>query len=47
MFAQSFFDFGLSETALQIVKIIGAVGGAIVGWFVTDPLTRQIGRAHV
>ena len=34
------FDFGLSATALFIVKIIGAVGGALVGWFVSDPLTR-------
>ena len=44
MFAQSLFDFGISETALQIVKIIGAVGGALVGWFVTDPLTRLVYR---
>ncbi|MSQ95908.1 MAG: hypothetical protein EXR98_15330 [Gemmataceae bacterium] len=40
MFAQSFFDFGVSENVLQIVKIIGAVGGAVIGWLVSDPLTR-------
>src|SRR5437660_7828122 len=40
MFAQSFFDLGLTESLLHIVKIIAAVGGAVVGWFVCDPLTR-------
>ena len=44
MFAQGFFDFGVSENVLQIVKIIGAVGGAVIGWFVSDPLTRLLYR---
>lgn len=38
--AQSLSDFGLTEGLLHIVRIIAAVGGAVVGWFVTDPLTR-------
>ncbi len=40
MFAQSFLDHGFSETVLHIVRIIAAVGGAVVGWFGCDPLTR-------
>ena len=41
------FDFGLSPAVLNIVKIIGAVGGAVVGWVVADPLTRLIYRLSV
>jgi hypothetical protein len=44
MFAQSFLDFGLSEGVLHIVRIIATIGGAVVGWFVCDPLTRLIYR---
>ena len=33
-------DFGLSEYMLGIVRIIAMIGGAVVGWFVCDPLTR-------
>ena len=40
MFAQGLLDFGWTETVLHIVRIIAAVGGAIVGWFACDPLTR-------
>ncbi len=39
MFAQ-FPDFGFSEGVLQIVRIIASIGGAVVGWFLLDPLTR-------
>ena len=38
-------DFGLSETVLFLVRIIATVGGAVVGWFVCDPLTRIVYRA--
>jgi hypothetical protein len=40
MFAQSYFDFGLSEGIFFFVRVIATVGGAIVGWFAADPLTR-------
>jgi hypothetical protein len=40
MFAQGLLDFGLTEGVLLIVRIIATVGGAVVGWFVCDPLTR-------
>ena len=33
-------DFGMREQMLTIVKAIAAVGGAVIGWFVCDPLTR-------
>jgi hypothetical protein len=33
-------QFGLPEAALWVVRVIAAVGGAFVGWFVTDPLAR-------
>jgi hypothetical protein len=44
MFAQSLLDFTLGDGVLGIVRIIAAVGGAVVGWFVCDPLTRVIYR---
>ena len=44
IFAQWFPELGLSEGLLQTVKIIAAVGGAVVGWFVCDPLTRLLYR---
>jgi hypothetical protein len=37
-------DFGLSEGILFFVRVIATVGGAVVGWFATDPLTRLIYR---
>jgi hypothetical protein len=40
IFAQGLLDFGMSETVLHIVRIIASVGGAVVGWFVCDPVTR-------
>lgn len=39
-FAQTWPDFGLTEGVLHIVRIIASVGGAVVGWFVCDALTR-------
>jgi hypothetical protein len=33
-------DFGLPEYLLGIVRIIATIGGAVVGWFLCDPLTR-------
>ena len=35
-----FEQFGLTETAQWVLKIIAAVGGAFIGWFVSDPLAR-------
>jgi hypothetical protein len=37
-------DFGLSEYMLGLVRIIATVGGAVVGWFGSDPLTRVVYR---
>jgi hypothetical protein len=31
---------GLNEMAQWVLKIIGAVGGAFLGWFLADPLAR-------
>jgi hypothetical protein len=44
IFADSLVDFILQEGVLGIVRIIATVGGAIVGWFVCDPLTRGLYR---
>lgn len=44
IFAQSLFDFGLQEGMLSIVRAIAAIGGAIVGWFAGDLLTRLLYR---
>ena len=44
MFAQSFLDLGLTEGLFFVLRIIATVGGAVVGWFVCDPLTRGIYR---
>jgi hypothetical protein len=44
LFAQSGLDFGVSDAVLLIVRIIATVGGAIVGWFVCDPVTRLVYR---
>lgn len=44
IFAQGLLDFGLSETVLHIVRIIASVGGAVLGWFVCDPVTRLLYR---
>jgi hypothetical protein len=35
-----FTQLGLTETAQWVLKIIAAVGGAFIGWFVSDPLAR-------
>jgi hypothetical protein len=35
-----FTQLGLNEMAQWVFKIIGAVGGAFIGWFLTDPLAR-------
>jgi hypothetical protein len=40
MILAQFVDFGLTENVLQVVRIIAAIGGAVVGWFAFDPLTR-------
>jgi hypothetical protein len=47
MLAQSFPDLGLTEGVLFIVRIIATVGGAVVGWFAADPLTRLAYRLTV
>ncbi|MBI2808447.1 MAG: hypothetical protein HYX68_25960 [Planctomycetes bacterium] len=44
MFAQTFLDMGIPDGVLHLVRIIAAVGGAVVGWFVFDPLTRLLYR---
>ena len=33
-------DFGMTEGVLHVLRIIAAVGGAVIGWFLFDPLTR-------
>ena len=38
-------DFGVTESVLYVVRIIAAVGGAVVGWFLFDPLTRLCYRS--
>lgn len=40
MIVAQWIDFGLTEGVLHVVRIIAAVGGAVVGWFAFDPLTR-------
>jgi hypothetical protein len=35
-----FAQLGLAETALTVLRVIAAIGGAFVGWFVSDPLAR-------
>lgn len=40
LFALSLLDPDLSDTVFNIVRIIASVGGAVVGWFAADPLTR-------
>ncbi len=42
--AQSLFDFGLQDGMFTIVRAIASVGGAIVGWFLGDVLTRLLYR---
>lgn len=37
-------DFGLTENVLHVIRIIAAIGGAVVGWFAFDPLTRLVYR---
>jgi hypothetical protein len=40
IFDYSFGNLGLESGVLLILRIIACVGGAIVGWFISDPLTR-------
>jgi len=35
-----FAQLGLPEAALAVLRVIAGVGGAFVGWFVSDPLAR-------
>jgi hypothetical protein len=35
-----FAQLGLSAAALMVLRVIAAIGGAFVGWFVSDPLAR-------
>lgn len=44
MFAQGLPDFGMTENILFVVRIVASVGGAFVGWFLCDPLTRLLYR---
>lgn len=44
MFAQSFLDFSVGDGIYFFVRVIATVGGAVVGWFATDPLTRMVYR---
>lgn len=44
MFAQSILDFSVSDGIYFFVRVIATVGGAVVGWFATDPLTRMVYR---
>lgn len=39
-----FGQFGLPEAALMVLRVIAGVGGAFVGWFVSDPLARVTHR---
>lgn len=38
----SFPDLGLSDGVFFFIRIIATIGGAVVGWFLCDPLTRGI-----
>jgi len=42
--AQGIPDFGLSEGLLHVVRVIASVGGAVVGWFLCDLLSRLVYR---
>jgi hypothetical protein len=33
-------QLGLPEAALWVVRVIAAIGGAFVGWFLSDPIAR-------
>jgi hypothetical protein len=44
IFADSILEFILQEGVLGVVRIIATIGGAIVGWFVCDPVTRGLYR---
>ncbi len=35
-----FAQLGLSEAALWVLRVIAGIGGAFIGWFVSDPLAR-------
>jgi hypothetical protein len=38
------FEYG-QEGLFFLVRVIATIGGAVVGWFVSDPLTRFVYRA--
>jgi hypothetical protein len=38
------FGYDLQEGVVFIIRIIATIGGAVVGWFVCDPLTRAAYR---
>lgn len=40
-------QFGLGEAAIEVVRVIAGVGGAFVGWFVSDPLARLTYRLAI
>jgi hypothetical protein len=40
-------QFGFGEAAIEVVRVIAGVGGAFVGWFVSDPLARALHRLLV
>ncbi len=44
MFAQGFLDSIWSDSVLFFVRVIATIGGAVVGWFVCDPVTRGLYR---
>ena len=44
LFALSLLDPDLSNTVFNIVRVIASVGGAVIGWFAADPLTRGVYR---
>ena len=44
LFADGLFNVAVQEWVLWIIRIIATIGGAVVGWFVCDPLTRLFYR---
>jgi hypothetical protein len=40
LLAVLFAQFGLPQAALMVLRVIAAIGGAFVGWFLSDPLAR-------
>src|SRR5438552_11875257 len=44
IFTDGFFQLSLPPAIIEIIRIIVTVVGAVVGWFVCDPLTRVLYR---